>query len=309
MSLCYPCSKCSSKNVVYQRKYSGEYLCKKCYIYSIEEKVRHTISKYSMIKYGDTVGVGVSGGKDSLCLLYIINKLLSKKQGTKLVALTIDEGIEGYRNESLEIVKEFCKKLNVSSYTLSYSELFGIDMDKAIMTRPSKMTSCSICGTFRRRSLDVLAESVGVNVIATGHNLDDFVQTFFINMFSGDVERINWTSLASIDYSDGKLKKIKPFSEIYENEIVFYALQMDIPFQSEECPYKNESIRSDIRPFLNNLENSRPGIKYNIYKSILKIIDDKPSRKSSINTCIFCERDSSSTICSVCRNLKILKKG
>ena len=68
------------------------------------------------------------------------------------------------------------------------------------------------------------------------------------------------------------VKKIKPFIEIYEREIVFYALQQNIPFQSEQCPYQDESIRSEIREFFNSLEETRSGAKYNTYNSLLKNI-------------------------------------
>src|ERR671939_27057 len=97
------CSKCQKTDSVYYRAYSGEYLCKKCFLRSIEDKAARTISKYSMIDYGDRVAVGVSGGKDSLSLLYVLKMLFDKhlNNGNELVAVTIDEGIEGYRDESL----------------------------------------------------------------------------------------------------------------------------------------------------------------------------------------------------------------
>ena len=113
-----------------------------------------------MINYGQRVAVGVSGGKDSLVLLYILKKI-SKNNNNDIVAITIDEGIEGYRDESLTIVKDFCNKLEVPFKIFSYKELFGSSMDEAIVKRPSKkVSSCSICGTFRRRALDVAALSM-----------------------------------------------------------------------------------------------------------------------------------------------------
>ena len=105
-------------------------------------------------------------------------------------------------------------------------------------------------------------------MIATGHNLDDMLQTFIINIISGDTKKIGWMDP---DTSKNKIRKIKPFCEIYENEIVFYAFTNEIPFQSEECPHMNEGIRTEIRNFLNSLEKTHSGIKNNMYKSILKI--------------------------------------
>lgn len=315
------CSKCKKNPSIYLRQYSGEFLCKKCFVKSIEYKAKRTMSKYSMIKHGDTVAVAVSGGKDSLVLLNVLKNTLGN-QDPELVAITVDEGIKGYRDESLNIVKNFCANIGVENRIMSFSELFGLSMDKAMEVRPSeKLSSCSMCGTFRRRALDLLAESCGANIVATGHNLDDYIQTFLINLFAGDVERIGWTYPEPVEYGITDLRKIKPLMEIYEREIVLYAIHNNIPFQSEECPYKDESIRSAFRNHLNTLEKIHPGIKYNAYSSILKIAKKVKSATplSALNVnhgvqqehkrCMICNRDSSNRICSVCHTLELLVKG
>lgn len=303
------CTKCQKAEGAFHRAYSGEYLCKKCFIRSIEDKAAKTISKYSMIGYGDRVAVGVSGGKDSLSLLYVLKMLFDQHPNNcnELVAVTIDEGIKGYRDESLQIVKDFCTQLGVESEVLSYKSLFGVDMDEAMVLRPSeKMSSCSICGTFRRRAIDIAAETVGADVVATAHNMDDQLQTFMINLLAGDVERIGWIYPEPVQYASG-MKKIKPFIEIYEYEIAFYALQREIPFQSEECPYMNESIRTDLREFFNRLEKDHPGIKHNAYNSMMKIsktLRSAPGIESK--KCSICGRGSTGEVCSVCKTVRVL---
>jgi uncharacterized protein (TIGR00269 family) len=264
-----------------------------------------------MIKFGDHVAVATSGGKDSLVLLSILKSIIDVSRGITMSAITIDEGIAGYRDESLKIVSEFCSKLDVSLTVLSYDQLFGTHMDEAMKLRPSaKLTSCSICGTFRRRAIDLAAEQIGANVVATAHNLDDEIQTFMINLFSGDVNRIGWNQASSI-YKTGYMKKIKPLSETYEREIVFYALQKGIPFQSEQCPYMNESIREEIRQFLNDLEKAHPGIKYNTYKSMTDIsalIRNVGDPANMRQACERCGRDSTEQICSVCKIQESFKR-
>jgi cytoplasmic tRNA 2-thiolation protein 1 len=305
------CTKCQKEESLYYRAYSGEYLCKKCFMRSIESKVAKTISKYSMIEYGDKVAVGVSGGKDSLSLLYILKMLFDQhpNNGNELVAITIDEGINGYRDESLQIVKDFCAQLQIGSKILSYESLFGIDMDQAMVQRSSqKMSSCSMCGTFRRRAIDIAAETVEADIVATAHNMDDQLQTFMINLLAGDVERIGWIYPEPVQYTQAGIKKVKPFVEIYEYEIAFYALQRGIPFQSEDCPYMNESIRTDLREFFNRLERDHPGIKYNAYRSMTKISKVLRSSMppSETKKCSRCGRVSTGDICSVCKTLNIL---
>lgn len=303
------CSKCKKAESAFHREYSGERLCRKCFMRSIEDKVAKTISKYSMIGYGQKVAVGVSGGKDSLSMLYVLKMLFDQhpNNGNELVAVTIDEGIKGYRDESLQIVKDFCAQLGVKSKVLSYKSLFGVDMDEAIVRRPSeKMSSCSMCGTFRRRAIDIAAEAVYADVVATAHNMDDQLQTFMINLLAGDVERIGWIYPEPMQYATG-MKKVKPFIEIYEYEIAFYALQRDIPFQSEECPYMNESIRTELREFFNRLEKDHPGIKNNAYNSMMKIsktLRSAPAGES--NRCSVCGRGSTGDICSVCKTVSVL---
>ncbi len=303
-----PCIKCHSGTSVYKRPYSGETLCKKCFLGSIECKTRKTISKFSMLKHDDRVAVAVSGGKDSLSLIYILKKSFELGHRPTPIAITVDEGIKGYRDESLEIVRKFCSSLGIKNKIVNYKELFGHDMDNAILQRPStKMSSCSICGTFRRRAIDLAAESVGANVVATGHNLDDLLQTFVMNMMAGDVQRIGWTSPQSSTSKSVALKKIKPFCEIYEQEIVFYALMRGIPFQAEDCPYADESIRTHIREFINIIEGERPGIKYNLYNSVLKISNNLNAATNHVHLrCARCGRMSSSQICSVCKTVSIL---
>jgi len=292
------CDRCENI-AVYSRKYSGENFCSECFSDSILRKTARTISKYNMIKNDELVCVAVSGGKDSLALLHILEKM-SKNHNFRLEVVTIDEGIPGYRNEALEIVNNFCSKINVNHLVYSYKELFDLTLDEALNLRANeKMSSCSICGTLRRRAIDYAAKEIGADVIATGHNLDDNLQSFFINLLSGDTNKIGWMGP---DTSKNTLRKIKPFCEIYESEIVFYAFTNQIPFQTEPCPHMNEGIRTEIREFLNSLENHHSGIKNNFFKSSLKISElVKNSNNKEKRICPNCGNECTGKICSVCK--------
>jgi cytoplasmic tRNA 2-thiolation protein 1 len=300
------CDRCGNV-AAYSRKYSGENLCADCFSNSILQKTTRTISKHNMIKNGDIVGVAVSGGKDSLSLLHVLKKM-SDSRNFRLKAITIDEGIPGYRDEALEIVKNFCNNIGVEYKVFSYNNLFDMTLQESLELRDNEKTSsCSICGTLRRRAIDFGAKDLGVDVIATGHNLDDVLQTFVINLLSGDTNKIGWMDP---DIVPKKIGKIKPFCEIYENELVFYAFVNDIPFQSEQCPHMNEGIRTEIREFLNSLENKHSGIKNNMYRSIMKIsplIKDSNYKKRKI--CSKCGNECTGDICAVCNILVNLKQG
>ncbi|MFB5606726.1 MAG: TIGR00269 family protein [Candidatus Nitrosomaritimum yanchengensis] len=299
------CDRCENP-VAYTRKYSGEKLCSNCFSNSILRKTSKTISKYKMIQNDELVAVAVSGGKDSLALLKIMNHMATN-HNFRIKAITIDEGISGYRNEALEIVRKFCEEQNVDFKVYSYKELFELSLDEALSLRENdKTSSCSICGTLRRRAMEYAAKDIGANVIATGHNLDDTLQTFVINMLSGDTSKVGWMNP---DTSGNTLRKIKPFCEIYESEIVFYAFTNNIPFQSEPCPHMNEGIRTEIREFLNSLENQHSGIKNNLYQSILKVSQVvKDSDQKQKGVCEKCGSECTGTTCSVCNVVLKLKE-
>lgn len=298
------CDRCENP-VAYSRKYSGENLCSGCFSQSIVEKTTKSISKYNMIKPGDSIGVAVSGGKDSLSLLHVLNKI-SLSRNFKLKAITVDEGIPGYRDEALQIVEEFCNKIDIEHRVYSYSTLFGTTLEQTLELRGNeRVSSCSICGILRRRAIDFGASDLGVDVIATGHNLDDMLQTFFINLISGDTKKIGWMDP---DTSTNQIRKIKPFCDIYENEIVFYAFTNNIPFQSQECPHMDEGIRSEIRNFLNSLEKGHGGIKNNMYKSVHKISSIlKDDNKKEWRYCATCGSQCTGEVCSVCNTLVNLR--
>ena len=174
------------------------------------------------------------------------------------------------------------------------------------MREDEKTSSCAICGTFRRRALDHAAEEIGADVIATGHNLDDGIQTFLINTLSGDTNKIGWMNP---EKNSMKIRKIKPFSAIYESEIVFYAFTNDLPFQSEPCPHMNEAIRTEIREFFNSLEENHVGIKNNMHNSVLKIsqiMNESLDKQKRI--CDNCGNECSGKTCSVCNMITNLKE-
>ena len=299
---------------MYFRAYNGESLCSVCFKDSIVEKTKRAISKYDMLHYGDKLGVAVSGGKDSTSLLYVLSEI-TKGHGTKLYALTIDEGIEGYREEAVRNAEKLAESLSIPILVCSYKELFGFSLDEALHERNEKgvkTTSCAVCGPLRRRSIDRAAKKLGVNVVATAHNLDDVLQTFYINLYSGDLERIKWLdpSFKSISVSqEFKLRRIKPMIEIYEQELAFFAYQNNLPFQTESCPYMNEGIRTEIRMHLNELERKHPGVKYSTLKTVLGIASSMhldPEKSKTIMRCERCGAVSTGPICTVCQTLKLL---
>ncbi|MFH0897008.1 MAG: ATP-binding protein, partial [Candidatus Bathyarchaeota archaeon] len=115
------CTFCSGE-AIYLRPYSGERYCKKCFLRAVEKQVQRTISRHRMLKPDDKVILALSGGKDSVSLLHILSRLEEGFPLSEMVAVTIDEGITGYRAESIEIAKENCKKLDVEHRVYSFKK-------------------------------------------------------------------------------------------------------------------------------------------------------------------------------------------
>jgi len=301
------CVRCGG-GAYYTRRYSGEVLCAACFKASIVEKTRKTISRFGMLRHGEKVGVAVSGGKDSLALLRVL-RALSEKRRYGLAVLTVDEGVAGYREESIEHSAALTKELGLEQVVVSYKELYGFDLDHALAWKDErKISSCSLCGVFRRRAIDEAAVRAGVTVIATAHNLDDYVQTFMMNLMHGDVDRLGWTDPQVTD-SDFPLRRVKPFMEIYEEEVALYAHLSGLPFQSASCPYMHEGLRSEVRDYLNELEVGHPGMKNVILNSALAIASKLSASKGpSPVPCARCGHPSSGGLCNVCRMKQLVEQ-
>jgi uncharacterized protein (TIGR00269 family) len=311
------CSRCGEKPPYYTRRYSGESLCAACFEETTVEKVARTISKYGMLHRGERVGVAVSGGKDSLSLLKILHKLNGgSNSGSKgeLVALTVDEGVSGYRDEAIEHARALCAELGVEHVLVSYSGLFGFSLDQALDWKDEReLSSCSMCGVFRRRAIDEAAVRAKVDVVATAHNLDDYVQTFMMNLLHGDVERLAWLDPSTYD-EDFPVRRVKPLTEVYEEEVALYAYLSKIPFQSASCPYMHEGLRSEVRDYLNELEAKHPGMKNVLLSSSLEVTsrlskaDLGGDRRKTTVPCANCGKPSSKGVCGVCRMTEIVRQ-
>ncbi|HYC26469.1 MAG TPA: TIGR00269 family protein, partial [Nitrososphaerales archaeon] len=286
------CDRCGGPSF-YNRSYSGETLCKDCFRSSIVEKSRRTISKYKMLRRGERVAVAVSGGKDSLSLLRVLHQM-SGNIGIELVAISVDEGVAGYRDEAIEHARSECELLGVEQVVVSYKELFGFSLDEALNWKEDRdMSSCSFCGVFRRRAIDEAASKSGASVVATAHNLDDYIQTFMMNLMHGDLARLGWLDPSYTDESF-PVRRVKPFMEIYEQEIALFAYESGIPFQSVACPYMHEGLRSEVRDYLNEMEAKHPGMKNVLLRSSLDVISHYSKEESKTTVpCSTCGKPSS----------------
>jgi len=304
------CTVCKHRDAFFFRPYSGEKLCKKCFAESIEAKVRGTIAKYGMFHFDDRIAVAASGGKDSTSLLHILAKMERAHPKSSLVAVTVDEGIKGYRDEAMAIAAANCKKLRIEHHVVSFKELYDFTLDEIVARAQRKgereLTSCAYCGVLRRRALNVAARAVGADKIATAHTLDDEVQTILLNIFRGDVLRLAKEKPVTDEVHPRFVQKVKPFCEIPEKESALYAYVKKIKFQDLPCPYASEALRNDIRVMLNRMEEKHAGTKFTVFKSIERIRPalDEIAKKADFKECVECGEPTSSNLCQACEILR-----
>ncbi len=251
----------------------------------------------------DHIAVAVSGGKDSLTLLMILKKLSKKFEQTKITAVTIDEGIAGYREEAVDLAAEYCKKLGVEHRIVSFEELYGDGLDDFLKGNENRLGACSYCGVFRRKAINVAARRVGATKIATAHNLDDFVQTYLLNLFQGDVDRFARFSPVLRDPRGGFLPRVKPLCEVPEKEVALYGYAEGLTFQSASCPYMMEALRNELRTVLNRLEIAHPGIIFSAYRAMTRLrgLAEPNVTQSELRACRSCGEPTSLELCEACK--------
>lgn len=299
------CGVCKSTGTFYFREHEGVAFCRGCFRENFETRVRRSISKYHMLETDDHVTVALSGGKDSLTLLKVLNKIEKRFPRSRLTAVTVDEGIEGYRGEAVRIARDQCIKLGVDHRIISFKELYGQSLDELVTERKLSFP-CSYCGVLRRKAINVIARKVEANKIATAHNMDDEIQTFILNMFHGDVPRIARSEPFLEDQSGMFLPRIKPLAECPEKEIVLYAYVTGLDFQTTPCPYASTALRNDIRTMLNRLEEKHAGIKFTIYRSAEHLRELLKTHRSAVTLrrCSSCSEPTTSDLCEACEMLR-----
>jgi uncharacterized protein (TIGR00269 family) len=304
------CDVCKHREAFFFRRYSGEKLCRKCFAESIEGKVKATITKYQMLKFDDRICVAVSGGKDSVSLLHVLAKMEQNYPKASLVAVTVDEGIKGYRDEAVKIAAENCQKLDVKHHVVSFKKLYGFTLDEIVKRLKKKnkngLTPCAYCGVLRRKALNIAARKAKADKLATAHTLDDETQTILLNIFHGDVLRIAREKPITDKVHPKLVQRIKPFCEIPEKETALYAYMKKIKFQNTPCPYASEALRNDIRIMLNRIEEKHAGIKFTIFKSTEKIRPalEELAKKEGLKKCSQCGEPTTEKICKPCQMLK-----
>ena len=258
------CDHCGYDAVTFIR-YNGAHLCAHHFMKYVEKRVKREIRKQIDLKPGDKIAVAVSGGKDSMVTLHLLNETFKDRNDIEIHCITIDEGIEGYRPSSIEIVRRYCEKESIPFHLISFKDMFGLTMDQ-VAPLSGDSSPCTYCGVFRRKCMNTVAKEIGANYLATGHNLDDMSQSIMMNFVRGDVERLARLGPHK-KVQPGLIPRFVPLRSIPEKESLLYAMVSGMEYHDLTCPYWEEALRNQYRSVVDDLESRSPGSKFSILSS------------------------------------------
>lgn len=220
---------------------------------------RQAVDKYNMINDGDKIAVGISGGKDSLTLLYAlagIKKFYPKK--FEIVAISVNLGFD---NQDFGEIQTLCNKLQVQLYVVD------TEISEIVFNRRKESNPCSLCSKMRKGALNNEAIIHSCNKIAYAHHKDDIIETLMLSLFFEG--RIH--SFSPVTHLDGtNLKVIRPLMYVSEAEIIGFKNKYQLPVAKNKCPADGYTKREYIKQLIANLNRENPGIKERIFNAIEK---------------------------------------
>ena len=300
------CSKCGEEAVV-EREYEGRSLCKEHFSIDVNKTVKKTIRDGGLVESGDTIAVGLSGGKDSAVMLEQLVKIFGDRPDVEIVGVSVHEGIDSYRDESISAARELCEDLGVELHVGRYEDYYDLEMDE--VAGSGEKSNCTYCGIMRRDLLNQICREVDADKLAIGHNLDDEAQSILMNHIKGDMKRMARIGPKEDPVDHEKfVTRIKPLRDVMEKEVALYSRLHDLGV-IDKCPHVEEgSLRPMVKSFLNRLESEMPGIKYSIVsqgREISDLVEENVEwdDMDEINECSECGEPCSGEVCRKCQLL------
>jgi uncharacterized protein (TIGR00269 family) len=248
------CYKCRREAILFQ-EYSGQHLCQQHLEADVEIKAKYEIRRNRWMISGDHIAVALSGGKNSSALLYFLKKLTLNRRDILLSAITLDEGIAGYRDPACAM--RIARTLDIECIPVSFLEVFGITADEFARQKGAG-PACTYCRVIKNSLLNRIAGEHGVTKLALGHTLDDGAVSVLKNILQGSTERL----VGFERTGRGKIPRILPFISVPQKEVALYA-DLHFPECNQSCcPYKNDPLKRDVGKMLNDYTTRHPATKY-----------------------------------------------
>lgn len=225
--------------------------------------MRKAIEEYKMIEEGDKIAVCLSGGKDSISMLHAFKNLqIFYPKKFDIIAVSVNPGFEFFDTRFLE---DICNKIDVPLF-IEKSNAKEIVFDIRKEKNP-----CSLCANLRRGVINSIANREGCNKIALGHNQDDVLETFLLNLlYAGNIG-----TFSPVSYMDrSKITLIRPLVYTPEKEIKRYIKRNDISVMAKVCPMDGTSKREDMKNLIFSLSKNIPMIRANLFGAIQRNLED-----------------------------------
>lgn len=219
--------------------------------------VRQAIDDYQMIESGDKIAVGISGGKDSLTLLYALHGLQRFYPiSFTLCAVTVDLG---FKNLKLDKIKELCGSLQIPYYVIK------TDIGKIIFEERREKNPCSLCAKMRKGALNDVIRELGCNKVAYAHHKDDVVDTLMMSLiYEGRLH--TFQPVTHLDKTE--ITVIRPLIYMNEADIIGFVHKYDVPVVKSPCPADRHTKREYIKELLQGINQETPGVKERMFTAV-----------------------------------------
>jgi uncharacterized protein (TIGR00269 family) len=252
---------------------------------------------------GGTVAVALSGGKDSAVALSLTRAYFARRTGTRIVAITVDEGIAGYRPKTLEKASVLCAQLGVEHRVVRARERLGTTTDETA-GRLGGVPPCGYCGVWRRQLLNRAARDLGAGALVLGFNLDDLAQTVLMNLARSDIGRLVRMAPHRRRQA-GLVPRIAPLAQVPEREVFAFATLTGLPFDHGECPHAGRAARNVFREVLWRLEEELPGTRHALLRARERLVEalEAAGPTGTAGLCERCGEPATGPLCRACQYL------
>lgn len=219
---------------------------------------RKAVDEYQMIEAGDKIAVGISGGKDSLTLLYALAGLRRfYPKPFDLIAITVDLGYEKFHTEKIEAL---CQELDVPYHVVK------TDIARILFEERKESNPCSLCAKMRKGALNEAVKKLGCNKVAYAHHKDDIVETMILSLiFEGRFH--SFSPKSYLDRMD--LTVIRPMMYVNEAEVIGFQRKYELPVEKSRCPVDGLTKRQYAKDLIHQLELDHPGAKQRMFTAII----------------------------------------
>jgi uncharacterized protein (TIGR00269 family) len=297
------CSACDATAIVDQ-PYRGTHACASHFVASVDERVRAAFHRQLPRFAGGTVAVALSGGKDSAVALARTHAYFGRRPGVRVLAITVDEGIAGYRPATLAAARRLAEALGVEHRVVRADSEIGTTTDGAAAELPATVP-CSFCGVWRRQLLNRAARAAGADALVLGFNLDDLAQAVLMNLVQGDLDRLGRMAPHRARHP-GLVPRVVPLAGVPEREVFLYARLRELPFDHGVCPHAGRAARNVFREVVWQLEEAQPGTRQALLRTRERLLDrwETAGPAGAPGRCRLCGEAASGDLCRACHYLE-----